>query len=241
MFKDLSINLGASVIYDFAKKISKKEAVQYTLKKLGAIKNLSDFPERYTETLVELRVQEKPKEVLNFFRDEDVMKVLYDFYYAPQNSDLRNNNREFYKHLDHLLEARKIGDDIKSANINLDNEIVHFRKIFKQKIQESRTVSETEFYQLLNEIRKTSNSNAEILEILKRKGIEKVVNQKGEIIYNIGSIDHATFNIIIQNAAWTPRKQIGVPPAKPAVFIGRDESPEEIHQRLNNNKGLLCW
>jgi len=103
VFKGIGNNLGASIVYDFGKgvlkNLSKKETIQLVLNKIGVYKNISDFPERYVETLVELRLKNKPKEILNYFRDENVMKALYDFYYATVDSGLRRNKNALEKSL----------------------------------------------------------------------------------------------------------------------------------------------
>ena len=190
--------LVASILDFFINKIIKKERIQYFLKKIGFKKNLSDLSERYDETLVELRLENKPKEILNFFRDEDIKEIFYDFYYASTDSGLRNNEDEFYSRLRHKVDALKIGEDLKKLGVNINDEITHFKKIFEQKIHESRTVSETEFFELIEQIRKTTKSNSEFLEVLKQIGIKTIVNQNGEKIYNIDNIDNGDFQEIIR-------------------------------------------
>jgi len=236
MFKDLSINLAASVLYDFSKKVLGKETVQVVLRKLGNIKNLSNFPDRYVETLVELRLENKPNEVLNFFRHEDIMEILYNFYYAPENSGVRNNERVFFTALDKKIDSLKIGDDLKSIKLDIDTEIQHFRDIFKQKIHESRTVSEAELLEIINELRKTTNSNAEILEQIKQKGIENVINLNGEKIYNFDKIDNATFNIIVNEVQKLLPKILTTLPPLTEFFIGRDDDMQRLHEWLFDSK-----
>lgn len=194
MFKDLSINLAASVIYDFTKTIiteaAKLEAVKFVLKKMGLDQTLSDFPERYTETLVELRMLQKRQEVLEFFRDPGVIEAYHEYYYADEATGLRRNDLEFYKALYVFVEGLKSGEDLTACNINIDSEIKEFHEIFGRKVHENRTVSETEFLHLLQELMKTTNSNTrEILEEIKSKNIERVVDTEGAEKYTLSDLD----------------------------------------------------
>ena len=65
MLNELSVGLATSAIYDFGKSLSGAtagtETVQTVLKKPGLKASLHDFPARYVEVLVELRLQKKSK------------------------------------------------------------------------------------------------------------------------------------------------------------------------------------
>lgn len=185
MFRDLCVNLGASAIYDFTKKLTSKETPLFILKKMGFDSSESDFPARYTEALVELRLAEKEKCVLEFFRHEDIMEVFYDYYYADEASGLRNNKMEFYSRLNKCAGILKRGDELKAANKDINEEIEEFHKIFAQKVHESRAVSEVEFYGLLKEILEETKDNNEVLNQLKSRNLEAVVNTRGEEIFNV--------------------------------------------------------
>lgn len=164
MFTDLAINLAASAIYDFGKALlnaaDKTEMVQLARKKLGAVQHLHDFPDRYLEALVELRFEKKPKVVLNFFRDESIMQAFFDYYYG--SIEKRGNDSKVAEALAHCLASLKVGEDVVKGKVNVEAEVQHFWDIFRQKVQESRTVKEAEWMHILEE-QKRRLSNIEDL------------------------------------------------------------------------------
>lgn len=221
MFRDLSINLAASVIYDFGKAVlnaaDKTETVQLTRKKLGVTTQLNDFPDRYLEALVELRFEKKSKVVLDFFRSEDIMKTFYNYYYG--SPDQRKNDNAHTAALDKHIEALQVGDAVKAENVDVALEVNYFWTIFKQKVHESRTVREVEIDQQLGEL-KTSTQNTETLlqqlndwlrqretENIELEGYvfpignatiqkaltQKALTQNADKIFNIGHIETAQF------------------------------------------------
>jgi tetratricopeptide (TPR) repeat protein len=151
----LAINLAASVIYDFSKSIGsallKKEIVHGILKKIGVSPQLNDFAERYVEALVELRIQNKSKEILNLFREKSIMQVFYDYYYG--NSEKPGNENVLNDGLNHYIDALKVGDEVKQLNINVTQEIKDFFNIFSNVVHETRDVKEVETLNLLKDIR----------------------------------------------------------------------------------------
>lgn len=168
LFTTLATGLATSLIFDFTKSvadsISRKETVQLILRKLGTGKSLSDFPERYVETLIEFRLADKTESILEFFRDKSIMSLLYDYYYAPEDSGLRKNERKLYVGMEHFMRSLTVGENITKENINFDAEIKLFLDIFKQKIHESRSISASELYSLIRDIQNQTNSNGELLE-----------------------------------------------------------------------------
>ena len=154
MFGDLITNLAASVIYDFGKKIltiaDKMEVVQLARKQLGANPTLYDFPGRYVEALVELRFEGKEKVVVDFFRNESIMKTFYDFYYGTP--DKAGSTAILDSGIQHFVQSLIEGDDLKAAGVEVKTEVTHFWLTFKQKVQESRTVKEVELQQQIADV-----------------------------------------------------------------------------------------
>lgn len=157
IFGDLSTNLAASVIYDFSQRVINKatstEFIQNALKKAGLSPKLHDFSARYVESLVELRSQNKQEVVLNFFREESIMGLFFNYFYG--NDKTKGDEAIFQKELDYWINALAVGDDVKENGINIEGEVIHFWRIFKQKIQESRTLKEAEDTALLKDIKRT--------------------------------------------------------------------------------------
>lgn len=144
MLTGLLSDLAASKIYDFSKEISVSEmrtSLTLFLKKKKSSKN--DFYERYLEALIELRSEGKGKEVLNFFKEECIFQAFYSFYYGGKDYPRLDEN-QLQEKLNHCIASLKVGDDINNSGINPKDEIFHFWKIFKHKINESRPLSDIE-------------------------------------------------------------------------------------------------
>lgn len=212
MLKDLSINIGASIIYDAAKwginQLSKTETVQVVLKKLGFSPALHDFPDRYVEALVEYKCSGKELVVMNFFREESIMNTFFLYYYGDKSQI--NNQKLFDESLTHYIEALKVGDEVKAANINIEAEIQIFWSIFKQKVHESRTVKEAEVLQKIEELSKQTQNTNELFhklwtwlqqqgkEFLEKEGndaipineetIQKRYEQNAQKLFNINTV-----------------------------------------------------
>jgi len=245
MFEGLAVNLAASVIFDFTKIIttdlSKKEIVKYLLAKLNLSKTQSDFSERYVESLIELRLKGKDKSVLEFFRDKEVMELFFDYSYAPGNNDLRNNDVEFNTRVDHFIKSRRIGDDLNGKHIDIHSEIIRFKEIFKQKIHESRTVSDVELYEMVRELLKKTSQQEEILQDLRNRNIENVVTPTGETIFNINNITHNAFIQIIQLAQSRIPKQLTdeIPTLAIEEIVGRSKELDDLHCLLCDKKQVV--
>lgn len=153
MLKDFLVNLAASAVYDFAKWpasiVSKSEVAQTILKDLGMSPTHHDFEQRYIETLVELRSQGKDRIVLDFFREEGIAQVFYDFYYGEQ----RGNQRAFAAAHDTQIKALRVGDEVKEAGVDEASEVNQFWVVFRQKVAETRSVKEAEQFQEVQMIR----------------------------------------------------------------------------------------
>lgn len=163
MLKDLLLGIGSSIIYDFGKAVHKQlpksETVQFVLKNLGAKTDLNDFPQRYVEALVEFRYQGKSPTVMAFFREESIAEAFYNYYYGNQSE--RFDESRLFQSIKHCIEALSVGDAVKAEEVDVRTELETFWEIFKQKVQENRTVKETEAIELLKQLQKRqSNNNA---------------------------------------------------------------------------------
>ena len=151
MLADIAVNIIAAAIYDIGKavinKVSKTETVQRAINKVSVVKNLNDFPTRYMEAIVELHYAGKDATVLAFFREESIMQVFYNFYYGDARHS--NNEQQISNSIAHCVEALSVGDDVKANNVNVADEVANFWKIFQQKVNDGRTVSEVEVKQKL--------------------------------------------------------------------------------------------
>ena len=245
MLEDLLINISASLIYDFAKSFSKNEMVSYLKEMAGFSKKMgNDFPERYTETLVELRLQGKTLQELSFFKDDFIFESIYDYYY--------NKNSEKYKNEILLVDSCK--DYLKRTGgdaLRFEHEIMDFFAIFEQKTHESRHIKEVEVYRLLEKIyaqvlnknQALANDTTAISETIRRE-FAKI--QAKNSIHTTG--DH---NFILQNSTlnlpesileeWI--KKIQDPKRfltqaggyEPAQFLGRRDELYTIQKRLEKN------
>jgi uncharacterized protein YjbI with pentapeptide repeats len=144
MLTELLTNLAASFIYDFSKDISgteMKASLPLFLEGIKSSKN--DFYRRYLEALIELRVEGKGKEVLNFFKEEGVFQAFYCYYYGCKDFPILDEN-QLQEKLNHCIASLKVGDDIYATGRDPGKEIFYFREIFKQKIHESRSLRDIE-------------------------------------------------------------------------------------------------
>ncbi|MBK6771234.1 MAG: hypothetical protein IPG78_03625 [Ignavibacteria bacterium] len=126
MLAEFLVKLGSTVLYDFGKNVKKTEMYHLAMEKIGVDKHLNDFPERYVEALVELRLERKSKIIMNFFRDESIAQVFYNYYYAKEDTGKRSNDKAFDMNLKKCIETFKVGDDIKLANVDVNEEVRHF-------------------------------------------------------------------------------------------------------------------
>jgi len=245
MFKELAASLATSAIYDFGKSVltdlSKNEIVQLTIRKIGVIKTLSDFPDRYVETLVELRLLNKDKSILEFFRDEEIMKLFYDYFYAPENSGLRNNEAEFNARLAHFIKARRIGDEINEKQIDIASAVSGFKELFNQKVHENRNMSDVVFYNIIRELLNKSIQIEVILQELRTRNIENIVTPTGETLFNINTITQNAFLQIVQQAQTRIPKQLTdeIPTLALEEIVGRAKELEEVHRLLCDKKQVV--
>ncbi len=191
MFEDISINLAASVIYDFGKAIvhaaNKTEAVQLARKQLGMSKALHDFPDRYVEALVELRFEQKPPVVLDFFRAEEIMAAFYAYYYGPVES--RGDDKKHQIALNRCTTFLKQKYPHTPTGIDISAEIDHFWQVFRQKVQESRTVKEVEIHLKLEELTAAYTDMATAWQELQAWLVQKNAEQieVGGQVFSVGS------------------------------------------------------
>jgi hypothetical protein len=225
MLQNFLINIGASVIYDFGKAIkttaTKNETVQIVLKQLGASPNLHDFPDRYVEALVEFRFLEKEAVVMAFFREESIAQAFFNFYYGENN--LQNNEDMLWRAINHCVEALKVGDDVKEKNVDVRSEVEQFWEVFKQKVNQSRSVKEVEVKHSLDALNDkidiviVKNTNKDTIQIEVDGKLKEIQNQlesfkslleslnsksfqTADKIYNINSITNANFEYILGQA-----------------------------------------
>lgn len=146
IFKDFIASITTSAIYDIGKAaiqgLGKTEWAQTILKKIGADPQLHDFRERYIEALVDLKFEKKDIVILQFFREESIMQLFYDYYYGVE--DKKYNDDIFYQGMYHCVEFLKVGEDVVNANVNVKVEIIYFWKTFQQKVHETRSLKEAE-------------------------------------------------------------------------------------------------
>ncbi|MBL7805393.1 MAG: NB-ARC domain-containing protein [Saprospiraceae bacterium] len=239
MFADLSINLAASAIYDFGRFIrntaEKTEAVQLARKKLGATQHLHDFPDRYLEALVELRFEQKSRVVLDLFRSKDIMQTFYGFYYGAP--DIRNNETAHAAALQRHIESLKVGDDVKANNVDVAAEVAYFWQVFRQKVQESRTVKEVEVEQRLDELKRSVNDIQSLFlafqDWVRTQGKSDI--QIADKIYNIDKIDNAFFSTLINK----PPRLLTTPPFNSEIFLGRENDLAAIETDYQQHNRLL--
>lgn len=93
MFEGLSTELVGAAIYDMGRSalnsFTQREWVQRFLTKYDLKGAQHDFAARYLEALVELHLQQKPPEVLSFFREPSISRTFYHFYYGEET--IRSN------------------------------------------------------------------------------------------------------------------------------------------------------
>jgi len=239
MLSDLLINISASIIYDFGKaiksKAAKNETVQTVLKQLGASPDLHDFPSRYVEALVEFRFLEKDSSVMAFFREESIAQVFFDFYYGDNST--RNNEAIFRQGIAYCVESLKVGDDIIEKKVDVTTEVNQFWQVFRQKVQDSRTVKEVEVEQTLEHLKRKTDDMHQLLMIflnwMKEQG--KSLIQIADKIYNIENIDTALFGSLLSKF----RRHLTSPPFLSEVFVGRKEDIQHIYERLFSAEGNL--
>ncbi len=157
MLEGLSTELVGAAIYDLGRSalnsFTQREWVQRFLKKYDLKGAQHDFAARYLEALVELHLQQKPTEVLSFFREPSISRTFYHFYYGEET--IRGNEAQVQQELAHWVVALKVGEELKNAHLDPLQEAQAFWQIFRQKVQESRTVKEVELEQ---QVRKLQNS-----------------------------------------------------------------------------------
>lgn len=252
MLKDLLVNIGASIIYDFGKaiknKAAKNETVQTVLKHLNVSPNLHNFPDRYVEALVEFRFLEKDAAIMAFFREESITQAFFNFYYGDNN--VRNNEATLRQTIDHCVEALKVGDDVKAKNIDVTAEIEQFWNVFKQKVQESRTVKEVEVGQILENLTSQTDNIHKVLanfqDMLINKGKEYV--QYADKVYNIDEINEANFGTIIKdvkNTLLNSQAQAGrdlhIGDVIQHFYGSNPKNDENDENDENEYKGLNVW
>ena len=239
MFDGLSTVLMGASLYDLGREIwnraSKKEWVQATLKKLDLAGDQHDFATRYLEALVALRLQDKAPVILNFFREKDIQRAFYHFYYGPQ--ELRNNLNAHQEALTLSIQALQVGDAVKAANVDVSAEVQHFWEIFRQMVHESKTMKEVELDQKIQDLRaKTDDIHQRLslfLEWMRQQGKTEV--QVANTIYNIDHIDTAIFDKFLNKK---PRN-LTPPPFNPPIFEGRDEALLAVREQLFAGSNLL--
>lgn len=157
MFDGLSTELVGAAIYDLGRstlnRLTQNEWVQRFLTQYDLKGPQHDFAARYLEALVELHLQKKPAEVLSFFREQSVSRTFYLYYYGEEAS--RDNEAQVQQELAHWAAALKVGEDLKNTHLDPLQEAQVFWLIFRQKVQESRTVKEVELEQ---QVRRLQNS-----------------------------------------------------------------------------------
>ena len=259
MFDGLSTELMGAAIYDLGKAIidrgSKTEWVQTTLKKWNLAGEQHDFAARYLETLVEIRTLGKSEATLNLFREEDIRRSFFVYYYGSPGK--RGNEMVHEQALNLCIEALRVGDEVKAAGVDVEAEVQNFWQVFRQKVQESRTVKEVELMQKIDDLKAVSENSESLLhqidQWLRQKNTENIelngslqgihsnivrqaLAQQAEKIFNIAKIETAVFNIHLNRAI--PR-HLTPDPFLPEIFLGREIELQTIHDKLFAPNGNL--
>jgi tetratricopeptide (TPR) repeat protein len=259
MFAELAASIGLSAIYDFGKSLigaaAKTEFVQSVVAKLGLSPKEHDFVERYVEALVDLRLQEKSPVIMAFFREESIMAAFYDFYYANPESGKRGDEAAHQAALNHCIEALKVGDEVKAAQVDVAAEVAHFWTVFRQKVQESRTVKEAEMEQKLSKLQVTADNVqhkvTELLATMQQQGmtdieiggqvqpiespqVQKMLTQRAGKIFNIEKIQTAHFHIYPDSKL--PHELTKIPTIDLNTgFLGRHKDLERLEKQLQSS------
>lgn len=242
MFDGLSTELLGAAIYDLGRsmlnRLTQNEWVQRFLTKYDLKGAQHDFAARYLEALVELHLQHKPTEVLNFFRESSISRTFYNFYYGAEAS--RGNEAQVQQELEHWVAALQVGDALKAAQLNPLAEAQAFWQIFRQKVQESRTVKEVEATQQIQELQHSFGDLISMLQafITWMKANHKEHLQIADKIYNIEHIDQAFFSDRLLHRI--PRFLTPLP-FQAELFLGREADLDKIYSTLfeSDHKLLL--
>ncbi|MBK8561906.1 MAG: hypothetical protein IPN76_00740 [Saprospiraceae bacterium] len=108
--------------------------------------NESDFLDRYAEAIVALGEAGKPKELLQFYGRENVIRIIHDYWYGEVDEG------NFEKQFGEL--TRWFTLEQRLADFNPAQEVFFFLTHYRKAVNENRTAGETEVYQLLLEILK---------------------------------------------------------------------------------------
>jgi len=111
----------------------------------GFSKNNSDFPERYAESLIELKKQGKPVVLQKFFAGPSVFEIIHDFWYGG-----KRGCEELPQIFSQLIGHFTIEEQIK--DFDAETEVKNFFQIFTKIIDLNETAGGAENRRLLNEI-----------------------------------------------------------------------------------------
>src|SRR6185436_4078369 len=163
----------------------------------------NDFAERYTDAVVEFWYQNKPKELIQFLKEKDVITIFYDKIYLE--------GKDFNKDIAHKIDALKVGDDVRNARIDVLKGIEEFWTIFNQQVHESRPVYAVEDHNLIVDITHKIDNVAALLKENQKPGaifqsalddlkdlLDKVLQKFGEKRINAIKVDDSG-NIILQD------------------------------------------
>ncbi|HKR04442.1 MAG TPA: ATP-binding protein, partial [Bacteroidia bacterium] len=165
----------------------------------------NDFAVHYTDTVVEFWYKDKPKELIQFLKDKDVITIFYNKIYLE--------GKDFNKDIAHKIDALKVGDDIRNAGIDVFKEIEEFWIVFNQHVYESRSVKEIEDHNLIVDITNKIDGLSRIVSELKQEnrkpeeisqsaldGLKDLLNQVLQGEKHINSITvEGNGNIILQD------------------------------------------
>ncbi|MFN0175507.1 MAG: NACHT domain-containing protein [Saprospiraceae bacterium] len=111
----------------------------------GFASNNSDFPERYVETLVELKNQQKPTALQKFFAEQSVFGIIHEFWY-----DGKRGTDELPEAFNQLVRHFTLASQIK--DFDAEGEVKNFLQIFTKSVYRNETAGGAEMLRLLNEI-----------------------------------------------------------------------------------------
>lgn len=142
LIKNLASGAGTFLFQDLTNNVDwKRWKVEYRL-----TNNDGDFLDRYAETLVALKLAEKPVETLQFFGQESVINIFYDYRYGQLD------DTSFKKQYEELIQWFTIDKQLSEKGFSAEAEINFFIDLFNDAVNRSRSASEREHFQLTQKI-----------------------------------------------------------------------------------------
>jgi len=184
LISDLISDTGSSIFQDVTDNVTwKKWKAEHELSK-----NESDFLDRYAETLVTLKKERKPKELLQFYGEESVINLIQEHWYT------KIDNTSFDHHFSELTQWFTLEKQL--DGFSPKQEIALFLKRFGEAVHQNRTAGEAEIYQKLDAILNEVKNEKPKLE----KDKFKIVEYKNERdLFSITILNNSSDSKFIKN------------------------------------------